>query len=257
MEQLGTSLEQIAFEKAGIAVSGRPHLIGPMPSVAARTIRAYCREIGALPVSIASLGQERVPGTRQITFALPSGRSAVAEPILAGPHQINNAQVAIGAALLAHRNGLPLSSIAIRQGLRRTVWPGRFQMVRVRRRLVVLDVAHNVGGARVFGKTWREQFGTQRGVMILGLVKKKEHQQMISLLRRTAQRIILTPLPTHRTMQPDELLADLDWGSAEVHAAGSIAEALNEAFASMPKLPLAIVGSHYLVGDCMDRLGIT
>lgn len=251
MEQLGNSLTSIAYEKAGIAKHDVPHVIGSMPAEASGTIVDSCRRVGARPVFASRSGVKRDAAARKLFFRTANSALTSVTPALLGQHQLRNAQVAIVAALEARSRGIRLSATSIRKGLRTTVWAGRFQVVQIAKRLFVFDVAHNVGGARVFAQTWRQEFGRKRYALIVGFVKKKEHQVMADLLARHAEVLYLVPLPTHRSMDPNDLAATLKLGSREVTTSLSAAGAIAHAIESHPNLPIAIVGSHYLVGELL------
>src|ERR1035437_915178 len=133
-EYLGSEIEKIAAEKAGIIKPGRPVVIGRMPSVAERVIRGIAMEHGAPVVSVmAEFGEDvaRYPTTN-----------------LECDYQRWNAATATLAAR-ALGPGWPITDGDIANGLRHVDWPGRWQRVRVDGRLTILDASHNPEGAQV------------------------------------------------------------------------------------------------------------
>ena len=141
---LGETLEEIAFEKAGIFRANRPAVLGQRD--APPRLRARAEEIGA---RVFQLGREFDtiirPGQWTWTGPHGAGRAALPAPALRGRFQYDNAATALTAAhCLSGR--LPLSAAALRQGLHRVRLPGRFT-VRPGRPTWVLDVAHNAPAA--------------------------------------------------------------------------------------------------------------
>ncbi len=136
---LGSSREQIGFEKAGIFRSGKPAICSdPVPP---RSLVAHAEAIGA---DLWLLGRDfNYSGDKQQWNYGGRGqrRNALAYPSLRGANQILNAAAAL-AALEALKLALPVGAQEVRFGLVMVDLPGRFQVL-PGRPSVVLDVAHN------------------------------------------------------------------------------------------------------------------
>ncbi|HYA48130.1 MAG TPA: Mur ligase family protein, partial [Burkholderiales bacterium] len=129
-KHLGSTLRQIAFEKAGIIKPGVQAVCGVAGGVALAEIRRVARERGAPVVRVFG------PGTKFETrrsdggfrFRYASGTDEYAyTPGLAGRHQGANAAVAIAAAEVLSRTWRPLRTARILRGIRGTRWPGRLE----------------------------------------------------------------------------------------------------------------------------------
>ncbi|HEY5080190.1 MAG TPA: folylpolyglutamate synthase/dihydrofolate synthase family protein [Opitutaceae bacterium] len=133
-EMLGSTLEAVAAEKAGIIKPGRPVVIGRMPPEAEATVRRVAASQGAQVHSVREeFGDDvaRYPRTS-----------------LEGDYQRWNAATAtLAARLLPPKFGVTDDSLA--SGLRRVDWPGRWQRVSLGGRLAILDASHNPEGAAV------------------------------------------------------------------------------------------------------------
>jgi dihydrofolate synthase/folylpolyglutamate synthase len=143
-EYLGSTREQIAYEKAGIFRKDKVAVFGDedMPA----PIAGEAQRIGA---RLWRLGRDFtcVKGEQQWAFRGPAGeRHALPYPALRGAYQVNNASAAL-AALDSLKDTLPVGMEAVRRGLVEVTLGGRFQVVPGRPQLI-LDVAHNPHAAR-------------------------------------------------------------------------------------------------------------
>jgi dihydrofolate synthase/folylpolyglutamate synthase len=230
MEWLGGTLAEIAREKAGIFVEGKPVVAAPQQ-----------------PEARVVLEQEANVVRAPLQF--------VEEPLrgyplkLVGAHQEWNAALAVAAL---HRAGLRLSYDAVRHGLATVEWPGRFEIFPPERVVgarapVVLDGAHNPDAALVLAATWRECFGEAQMSLVFSVVEGKNAAATLAPLAPLAARVFLCPVDTPRAVSVEQLARELP---AEVppHAChASAAAALQAALAD--GLPVLVAGSLFLVGE--------
>ncbi|MBX7208938.1 MAG: bifunctional folylpolyglutamate synthase/dihydrofolate synthase [Verrucomicrobiaceae bacterium] len=225
MQSLGHTLAAIAGEKAGIIKPGVPVVSAPQEPEAMEVIRRVAAGLGsALTVVDAPL-------------PCPLG--------LVGGHQGWNAAVAVAALRAA---GFDFTDAVIREGLRKTEWPARFQRLDER---TILDGAHNGHAARVLVAAWRQQFGGEKATIILGSSTGKDTSAVLQELRPIAKRWILTGFRSHRAVPTASVhgkLVQIDPG-AEVHEATAIAGALAIA-ERFPERRL-ITGSLYFAGEVL------
>ncbi len=139
---LGSTLAEIAFEKAGIVKPGRPLITGEIDAVPAQVIEDIAERRGA---PIYRNGREyrwsvRADGT--MDFEGMGWALERLEVGLAGRHQSANAATAV-ATLGVLAETASVSEAALRSGLRSVSWPGRMEVVG-HDPLTILDGAHNV-----------------------------------------------------------------------------------------------------------------
>lgn len=237
-QYLGNTLEAIAAEKAGIFKPGIPVISAPQPPEVAAVIAAAAQRVGA-PLSWVT--------APIVPTALPVA--------LSGTHQHWNAALAI-AALQA--SPLTISEAAIRTGLQQVAWPGRFQRLPLSGLPdgLILDGAHNEAAAERLRLTWREEYGDERPVLLLGVLADKDARAICHLLRDLAAAVILTPLQNPRTTQPEALLPYFAESRIPLHTAASVGEALRlakEVAHQLPPAPRRILatGSLFLVGELL------
>ena len=202
---LGTSLKAIAREKAGI-VKPRRHtrsekqrqlavVCSSQEEGVLEVIRKQCRAAGArwLPafqhlecrrvrnrLEESSLDLHSVLGTR-LKLRVP----------LPGSHQVGNAVAAVRTLEVLHGSGFPLRPEAIEQGVARTRWPGRLEVLPGRPR-VVLDGAHNPAAAESVARHVGTFLSPRQVILIYGSLKDKDIAGVFSHLSPLAREVILT-----------------------------------------------------------------
>ena len=182
-EFLGTTLEAIAREKAGIFRRGRPAVLGSreMPAVVeelARAIGAPLKRLGAEYSYVHEGSAWRYRGTRWNLARLPA-------PALMGDAQFDNAATAI-AALEEIAERLPVPAAAVAQGLKEVRLEARFQVivpVRPAAPTWILDVAHNPAAAHVLARNLRDAPSGGRTLAVCGILADKDASGVAAELR--------------------------------------------------------------------------
>ena len=149
-------------------------------------------------------------------------------------------------------SGLKFGETALRNGLTRTNWPGRFQIVAGKPTLV-LDGAHNADAATQLAATVRAHFPGKRVRLILGVLRDKNYDEMCRILAPLAAEIFCVPVNSERTSDP-AVLAGL-CRAACPHTPVSVVRDVAAAVGPDAEVIL-ITGSLFLVGEAMERLGI-
>jgi dihydrofolate synthase/folylpolyglutamate synthase len=208
-EHLGKTLVAIAAEKSGIVKAGGHAVTAADAPEALATIAETCRARGAslLDVHASCEWQIRTADRTEQRFILsqpghPSGEFSIR---LLGRHQVVNAVTAIAAARLLGERGAVVPEEAIREGLRRTHWPGRLQFL-PGRPLLILDAAHNPAGARALRIFLEEQRLAGRLSLVFGVLQDKDWIAMLQELGPLANRIILTRPESERAADPRGLV---------------------------------------------------
>src|SRR5207244_113044 len=84
--------------------------------------------------------------------------------------------------------------------------PGRLQLVRRSSgQKILLDGAHNVGGAEVLASALKQHFPAEKLRLIFGILADKDWAAMCKILAPLAGRILLVPVPSERSASPREL----------------------------------------------------
>ena len=256
VEILGPTLKDIAGEKAGIIKESIPTVIGLLPAEAARVIRDVCRKRGSVlaPLRKKDFAINRQGGT--LDYDADGLSLKKVHPALHGRHQLTNTALVLKTIAQLRDRGFRIPKRAIRAGLQSVDWPGRFQVLRngAGSPTVVLDVCHNKGGSAAFAETFAGRFPGRRARFLLGLVKRKEHQAIIDSLSKVAELFWLVPMNTKRTIDVKQLAGTIDWHGVSVRRSAG----LETGWRGLLKLCgpddiIAIVGSHYLVGEYLSK----
>jgi dihydrofolate synthase/folylpolyglutamate synthase len=175
---------------------------------------------------------------------------------LLGAHQRLNAALAIATVHVLSPQ-ISVSDETIRTGLSQVSWPGRLQLVkRPSGQKILLDGAHNIAGVEALVSALKQYFPEARPTLILGVLQDKDWEAICRILAPLASRILLVPVPSERTANPDELSAACHRANPAIsmHSCASLGSALSES-ASAPFI--LITGSLYLVGEAMDLLELS
>lgn len=215
---LGTTLDAIAFEKAGICKSGRPVVIGAAGEPAAVSILA---------------GHARAAGVSELVVV--DADTAVPDVALAGEHQRRNAATALAVLQELGVSFDPAALATVRH-------PGRFEVIGD----LILDGAHNPHGARALAATLRER--GMRPVLVIAVSADKDVRAIAEALAPEVSAVITTRYSQERAMDP-EVLAEVlrEVGVPSVEAASDLAAAL--ARARQLGSPVLVAGSLFIVGE--------
>ena len=256
-QYLGSTLAQIATEKCGIIKPRVPVVTASIAEEALAVIRQTAIEqrcrltVVGQDIRATRLSEDEQCQRVELTGAAhPYGPLTI--PLL-GAHQAINCATAV-AALEA--SGLSVTPEQVCKGLMRTHWPGRFQIVH-HDPTVVLDGAHNAAAAEELAATLRDRFAGQKLVLILGVLRDKNGDQICRILAPLAERILCVPVNSERTGDPDQLAR---WCKAANAAAQvSVSPHVSGAYAQTRSMEgrnvIVIAGSLFLVGEALDRLG--
>jgi dihydrofolate synthase / folylpolyglutamate synthase len=250
---LGSTLREISAEKAAIIRSGVAFSAGQAPE-AARVIADRAAAVG-VPLlvegrDLSVMVEQRGPDGQRIACAGPGWALAGLELGMPGSFQPSNALLAVGAA-----RALGAPETAIRVGLARAWWPGRFQVLRHKRGFLVLDGAHNPAGARALATSLREVFPDSRVTFVLGILRDKDAPGIVDALAPVAERFILVASSSPRATAPDALRAMVPAAVTRVDVAGSPVDALALALRTATTAVVCVAGSLSLIGDVLGHLG--
>ncbi|MCB1033644.1 MAG: hypothetical protein KDD47_07405, partial [Acidobacteria bacterium] len=259
-EHLGSTLPEIAREKAGILRPGIPAVAWIDDPSALATVRGIAAELGSpfqeVPAEVkwqrhGSLGWSG----QYLDLATPRQRLSLALPFL-GEHQLVNLSLAVRAAEVLETRGFPrLQGQALVDGVAACRWPGRLEVVELPGgRRVLLDAAHNSDGARRLRSFLDFLDGDLD--LLFGVLADKDHEAILGALAPRFRRIVLTRPESSRARPPEELAHFVARdGSASVEA--SLPAALDEALETLANggaSTLVACGSIYLVGPVRTLL---
>jgi dihydrofolate synthase/folylpolyglutamate synthase len=249
-EYLGNTVSEIARDKAHIVRAGTAISAAQVPDAAAPILEHAAR--AKVPLLVAgrdltvTLRARSLDG-QQVDCAGPDFRLDGLSLRLLGAYQPGNALLAVAAAHV-----LGCSGRAVREGVARAHWPGRFEVRRRPGGWLVLDGAHNPAGARALAESLAAYFGDTPMTLVFGVLRDKDAPGILAPLLGRTRRVVLTASANPRAASPDELRR-LVPSALPVDVVQSVGDAL--ACAADPAVPLVCVaGSLSLIGDALRSL---
>ena len=181
---LGSTIEAIAFEKAGIVKPGAPVVLGRMDAPARQVIEERASHEGA---PLYSLDREfRCDGDSTADCGYTGLKRAYQHlhcP-LQGRFQLDNLACALALIELAHDGGLVVPETAVRTGLQQVAWEGRMEVLG-QGPMIVVDGAHNPAAARVLADAladWRRAHPGGHVTLIVGMMRDKHPRAFLAPL---------------------------------------------------------------------------
>jgi dihydrofolate synthase/folylpolyglutamate synthase len=251
-EFLGPDLAAIAGEKAGILKAGVPVVIGPQ-NPAAQTVLMQQAEHRKAPVWLLRRDFQMIRHGERFDFIAPGCRLIGLRPGLAGDHQFDNMAMALAAAAVLRRAGTVLPDKALRTGVEQVRWPGRLEWWQGKRH-ILLDGAHNEGGARVLADYLR---GCRCGrVHWVAAVKgPRRPQDILDPLLPFCARLYAALPPVDSGVPAKELVRLAQAPGVPADGYGSPAEAVEAALQNRaPGDVILVAGSLFLVAAAREYL---
>ena len=258
--RLGSTVREIALTKSGI--------IKPLAHVVTATQDA---EVLAELVRAAELTESTLQA-QSIGFSLISTSIGVGGQVISvqglagtyrdiflpmyGAHQAQNAAVAVAAVESFLGGGTQaLATDVVTEGLATATSPGRLQLIGTEP-TVLVDAAHNPGGAVVLAAAISEYFTFDRVIAVLGVLADKDAAGIVTALAPVVTEFIVTQAPSERGLDADELagivvgIVGRDRVSVELNPRRAI-ELARETAGSSPRGAVLVTGSISLVGDAI------
>lgn len=201
---LGKDLTSIARVKAGIAKEGSLLISCKQEQEVEEVLQKQAEQVGgSLVIADASKATGIKYGltTQQFSY---KGLSKL-KIHLAGTHQISNAVTAVEVMLQLREIGVDISDKAIYKGLEDTLWQARLEVLG-KQPLFVIDGAHNEDAARKLVSSIETYFSGKRIIYIMGVLKDKEYEKILSMTAKYAEHILtITPPENPRALGAYEL----------------------------------------------------
>ncbi|MBW4477210.1 MAG: bifunctional folylpolyglutamate synthase/dihydrofolate synthase [Tolypothrix brevis GSE-NOS-MK-07-07A] len=246
-QQLGSTVAEIAREKAGILKPGCPAVVGILPAdaekvVRSRTLELQCPYIVPQParqISPAWAEYQTIENSQVIKYRLP----------LEGQIQLANSSLALAALEILQQKGWQISQEAIINGIAKTKWLGRMQWTTWRNHKLLIDGAHNPAAAQAL-RAYVDSLDIPKVNWVMGMLSTKEHADIFQALLRPKDSLYLAPVPDHSSADTRELAKLAQEICPELSCCQTypdLLSALETAFSATDDLVI-LCGSLYLVG---------
>lgn len=192
---LGSTVEEIAREKAGILKPGRPVIMAAQEPGAEGVIRAEAEDLGCPLIPAATWMQEGYDcqGQRLLLEGVP-----VTLPLL-GRFQGENAAAAWS---VCRRLGLDRETIC--RGFAQVSWPGRLQYIPGSPGLLI-DAGHNPAGIGALCQTLKELFPEREKIAVMAMMRDKDYEKCIPMVAKELRLLVAATVSLPRSLPPEEL----------------------------------------------------
>ena len=250
---LGNSLSLIAKEKSGIIKSGVPVITINHNEEVNEEIERISRNNNA-PLSIINK-KTFITEKNGFSFILHNNRIKLPKPSLLGDHQLVNSALAVACIVLISKKIDKIELSRCFEGLKYSTWPARLQIIKEgkfvdivnnQRRLIILDGAHNLSGAKALRSTLSKI--NREWLIIFGYLKTRDPMEYLKIMMPISKNIITTNITeSGESFSSNELLKfsnSLGFNSDE-------SKNLVEAFkiSKTKNLNICVCGSLYLAGE--------
>lgn len=259
-ERLGNTVEEIAFEKAGIVKTGAVVVTAVDDEAAWQVILIRCHEEGTEVWRVMSSHAKASPASADVqlrylskddSFSLKCGEIEMASlrPGLRGKFQHVNAATAMAAIVSLERYEVRVTPQAIFAGIANARIPGRLQVIR-ERPMLVLDGAHNPDAADKLAKAMVEDFKYKKLILVIGMIQTHPPREVLAKLAPLASKVIATQSQWMKA-SPAQTIADAARAlGADVEVVEQVPAAVERALQiAEPDDLVLVTGSFYTIGE--------
>lgn len=253
-EILGDTLEQIAFEKAGILKPGTEAVLFQQSESVTEVVQKRCDELG-ITLHIPDFDAIKVEFDSLYGQTFTYKGESYALPLL-GAHQLKNAATVLEVVEVLRGRGWKLEQSDVEHGLYAVHWPGRFELLS-EEPLFVVDGGHNPQCALTVRDNLLRYFPDKRRILLLGVLRDKDYPALTEILNEAADEYICITPDSHRALPAQELADFLNRYNKPVAVCDSIRDGVSLALdRSDEGSVVCAVGSLYSVGEiraCFER----
>ena len=258
---LGDTIAQIAGEKAGILKRGARAVFARQRDEGRDVLVRRAARLGITPWIAGEDFDGRAEDGR-LVYQDNDGLLDLPPPALLGPHQFDNAAVAIAAV---RHFGLPVGDAEIATGLRSVNWPAR--LMRLAGTLpsllpdgseIWLDGGHNAHGAAALALALREIDARHRLplVLVVGMMNTRKPADFFAPFVGMAEHAFGLTIPGEPNAHPGSaIVAGATVAGIAAEASKSILNALAAVAASGKPVRVVFCGSLYLAGHVLHQNG--
>ncbi len=243
---LGTTLEEITAQKAGIIKAGQQVVVGPVTRECMDVIREIASEKGA---TVQAFDEEFFLIEESYQDSLQT--IPLKQLALKGAFQKENATVAIRAfCSWMEATGRSVQAEFIEAALRVVSWPGRMEVLQ-ETPLVIIDGAHNLPAIERLVQNMTARVGKKQTLLFSALTRKDSQQMLLRLQEALPEvNIILTSFHPSRGMSIARSDVEAYLDSRKISYEESFEDVIDR-FASSTddKSELWVTGSLYFIAE--------
>ena len=259
MKILGSTLPQIAREKAGIIKEGIPVVVSEQQTSAKKVIEQVARSKNAKMIyakdkfvikrkNFSLEGQSfTVSSVKKENAPLDWFDKDFDFPLL-GNHQLDNARTALACVNELQQEGYSIEYQSMYKGLNGLKWPGRFEVIS-KDPLIIIDGAHNRDSFRKLKEAIDLYLSDKQKILIFGASEDKEVKLMLSTINPSIDRLIVTKAQHPRALESEILQEKAREIGIDCDAAKSVEESIELAVKYYtPGSAILAAGSIFIAG---------
>lgn len=256
MAVLGNTLPEIAQEKAGIIKKGTSLVLESQDASVLKVFLGAAETVGVRRCAVVDTGKIRDCRYEDGEQVFSYGDYEGLRLRLLGVHQYENAVAAILAAeaflekapeMAKAGSGQAWLKSCVRQGLSRTRWAGRMEILR-KSPFLMVDGAHNSNGVAALRDSLAALFPGERFHFIMGVMADKDYEAMIEELLPLAIDFRTVTAEDARALPAEELAACMKRRGVPVESVCDLAALLAPENADRTHKTVAF-GSLYFIGE--------
>ena len=252
---LGETIEEIAFEKAGILKNKSVCFVGKQEPKALKVIKNVANQTNSM-LRVYNEDWVVKENIKNFYFKDNKGSFSLPLPALVGSHQVYNAGIAVAALRYL---GVSSSSV-LKNSMRNVVWPGRMQRIvsgpltKITNNLEIwLDGGHNAAAGQALAEVLK-LLPPMRTILICGMLNTKDAFGYMINFKGIVAEVIAIPVPNEvATLTAEETSNYAIKAGLKSSHAQNIEDALNRAVSDQTPSRIVICGSLYLAGFILRK----
>lgn len=250
-DRLGKTIAEIAYQKAGIIKKNSDTVIYPQKPEAEQVFEEVCKTQNS------NLHKSCFDTLKLIEYSIDGQlfnykNYKNLNIKLLGDHQLFNAALAIDACELLAKKGYNINYNNIIEGLSKTSWPGRLEIIN-KNPLILIDGAHNFEGGQALNAALDKYFADKNKIFIVGFLRDKDYRKTMEMLSKKAKLIITVTPNNERALKSNELANVLKQYSSNVKDGITLGNSLKLAYKDVDENSIICVfGSLYMIGEIRE-----
>ena len=237
-DKLGSSLREIAYQKAGIIKLNKDVVVTVKNQEALSVIKKQSEKLNASLKIINSVESNLL--NNKLNFNYKSNDYSLNS---LATYQVDNALLSIEAVnILKSKYGFNIDLAKVKLALDNFEWIGRFELVSINPE-IILDGAHNIAGIKALINS-----DDQNSVVIFSALKDKDYHEMIKLLKNRYDELVFCEFDFYRSLKITDL-SEYDFMKFT-----NINDSLNYLKSKYPNRRIIICGSLYFISEISKML---
>lgn len=252
MACLGDTLEEIALQKAGIIKEGADVVTGPQADEVMEVLTGTAQKKGCTCYQSKSVKLQESDWDGQ-TFLWKGEKYRL--PLL-GKFQLENVAIVLQAVECLRARGVRILDAAVKEGLAKVQWLGRFQVLQREGTKIIVDGAHNAQAAVRLKENIEAYLANRTIVAITGIFRDKDYASMVETLAPYFSYVYTIDLPNYeRTLSRQQLQEAWKNAGVSAESVDSIPKALELAMKRAGEQGVVLAcGSLSYLGDVIRIL---